>query len=125
LAALSPTSTKGDDDPLDICVVSERPINKAEVLLNARVVGGLQGVDHGEADDKIIAVLENDNIWGSAANLEDLPEVLIERYRHYFSTYKQVPGEESKMSIESVYDIDHAVKVVEAALADYDDYYGQ
>jgi inorganic pyrophosphatase len=125
MAALSPTSTKGDDDPLDICVVSERPINKAEVLLNARVLGGLQGVDHGEADDKIIAVLDNDNIWGSAANLEDLPEVLIERLRHYFSTYKQVPGEESKMSIESVYGIDHAVKVVEAALTDYDDYYGQ
>ena len=32
----------GDGDPLDICVFSERPIAKSEVILTARVVGGLQ-----------------------------------------------------------------------------------
>ena len=83
-------------------------------------MGGLQGVDTGEADDKIIAVLENDNIWGHARDLSDVPEVLIERLRHYFSTYKFVPGEESKMSIESVYGCAHALKVVEGAMQDYD-----
>ena len=28
----------GDGDPLDICVISERPISKSEVILNTRVV---------------------------------------------------------------------------------------
>ena len=125
VAALSKGAERGDGDPLDICVISERPINRSEVLLNARVVGGLQGVDTGEADDKIIAVLENDNIWGHARDLSDVPEVLIERLRHYFSTYKFVPGEESKMSIESVYGCAHALKVVEGAMQDYEEYYGQ
>src|SRR3954468_13670019 len=35
VASLSPGVERGDGDPLDICVFSERPINRAEVLLNA------------------------------------------------------------------------------------------
>src|SRR5258708_1560539 len=50
--------TRADGDPLDICVISERAITRSEILLNARVVGGIEMVDDGEADDKIVAVLE-------------------------------------------------------------------
>ena len=53
-----PGAQVGDGDPLDICVISERPINVGEVILKARVVGGLPMLDNNEADDKIIAVLE-------------------------------------------------------------------
>jgi inorganic pyrophosphatase len=35
-----------------------------------------------------------------------------------------IPGEESKLKVERVYDRDHALKVVEAAMADYYDEYG-
>src|ERR1700690_4061246 len=41
VGAMSPTVRKGDGDPLDICVLSERPINRSEVILNARVIGGI------------------------------------------------------------------------------------
>lgn len=125
VAKLSPTATGGDKDPLDICVLSERPINRGEIILQAKVVGGIQMVDHGEADDKIIAVLENDNIWGQASCLSDIPEILVERLRHYFSTYKNIIGEESKTSIESVYDQEHAIEVVKASLVDYLDEFGE
>ena len=121
---LSPTASRGDHDPLDICVLSERPIDKSEIILNAKVVGGFQMIDHDEADDKIIAVLENDNIWGKADNLDDIPSALVERMRHYFLTYKLVPGQESRTSIEQIYDKAHAIKVVEAALQDYTEEYG-
>ena len=43
VAALSEHAKQGDADPLDVCVVSERPISRAEVILNVRVVGGLHG----------------------------------------------------------------------------------
>lgn len=122
---LTPSAHAGDGDPLDVCVVSERPINRAEVILSARVVGGLQAVDGGEADDKIIAVLQSDNFWGAAEDLGDLPPVLVERLSHYFSTYKMVPGEPSKMRVERAYDRDHACQVVAAAMADYAEEYGQ
>ncbi len=125
VAKLSPKSSGGDNDPLDICVLSERPINRGEIILRAKVVGGIQMVDHGEADDKIIAVLENDNIWGKANGLSDIPEILVERLRHYFSTYKNIIGEGQKTSIESVYDQEHATEVVKASLVDYLDEFGE
>src|ERR671917_2101140 len=37
---LSPAAQKGDGDPLDICVLSERLISKSEIIVAARVIGG-------------------------------------------------------------------------------------
>ena len=121
---LSPNSKKGDGDPLDICIISERPINKSEIILSAKIVGGIQMIDHKEADDKIVAVLENDNVWQNANDISDLPSVIIERLRHYFLTYKLIPGEKSKVQIDEIYDKKHAIKVVEASMLDYEDEYG-
>lgn len=121
---LAPKSARGDGDPLDICVISERPINRSEVILKAKVVGGLQMIDNGEADDKIIAVLSNDNFWGDANDIGDIPPVLIERLRHYFSTYKLIPGTESIVFIEEIYGREHAHNVVNASLEDYEDKFG-
>ncbi|MEJ2601028.1 MAG: inorganic pyrophosphatase [Anaerolineales bacterium] len=123
--ALSPKSTRGDGDPLDICVISERPITHNEVILNACVVGALQMLDGGEADDKIIAVLENDPVWGEINQLSELPQALIDRLQHYFTTYKLVPGEQKHVSIEAVLDSDHGRAIVAAAIGDYDERYGE
>jgi len=122
---LSPKSNFGDGDPLDICVLSERPISRGEIILRAKVVGGLQMVDDGQADDKIIAVLENDNIWGQAEKLSDIPDVIVERLRHYFSTYKQIFGQEHNTIIEEIYDVEHAFKVINASMKDYIDEFGE
>ncbi|MFG0251877.1 MAG: inorganic pyrophosphatase [Phycisphaerales bacterium JB038] len=121
---LSPKSTQGDGDPLDICVLSERPINRSEVILNTKVIGGIQMIDNGEADDKIIAVLENDDIWREANDLEDLPEALVHRLRHYFATYKIIHGQPSVVTIEDIYGAEHAMKVVEASMQDYEHEFG-
>jgi inorganic pyrophosphatase len=114
----------GDRDPLDVCVVSERPISRAEIILGVRVVGGLPMLDAGEADDKIIAVLENDNMWGAVRDVSDLPPALVDRLRHYFSTYKILPGESAPISIGSPYGRERAERVVEAAISDYEQEYG-
>ena len=124
VGSLSPGAKRGDGDPMDICVLSERPINRAEVIVKARVVGGLQMIDGGEADDKIVAVLQNDYVWGEARDIKDLPGALIERLHHYFSTYKLVPGQESDISIDKVYGVDDALEVVRAAMADYESEFG-
>jgi len=122
--ALSPRAERGDGDPLDICVISERPLNRAEVILNARIVGGLQAIDGGEADDKIIAVLDNDRFWRETTDVTQLPEVLVNRLEHYFSTYKMAPGGESQMVIEAVFNHDQALRVVAAAIEDYNETFG-
>jgi len=120
VSALAPGTERGDGDPLDICVISERPITKSEILLRARVIGGLQLIDRGEADDKIVAVLAGDYVWGNAQRLDELPPVLIERLEHYFSTYKLVPGEKVPIRISRVYEAEHAYEVVKAAMGDYE-----
>lgn len=114
----------GDGDPLDICVISERPITKSEIVVNARVIGGLRMIDHAAADDKIIAVLDNDPFWQNANDIGDVPPVLIERLRHYFSTYKLVPGDENRTLIECVYGEKDAREIIEAAIKDYNQMFG-
>jgi len=117
---LAPGAKRGDGDPLDICVLSERAITRNEIIVRCRVIGGLQMIDGGEADDKIVGVLENDYVWGAARDVSDVPAVLIERLQHYFLTYKLVPGRRARAHIARVYGRNHALKVVRAAMADYE-----
>ena len=117
IAALA-GAARGDGDPLDICVISERTIDRADILLRARVVGGLLMVDNGEADDKIVAVLEGDAVWGDIRELASLPAALVARLRHYFETYKLEPGK-NPVRIHEVYGRERALKVVRTSLADY------
>jgi inorganic pyrophosphatase len=58
-------------------------------------------------------------VWSSVEDIADLPRILTERLQHYFSTYKIVPGEEPQLRVQQVYGLDHASRVIEAALADY------
>jgi inorganic pyrophosphatase len=100
-------------------VLSERPINRAEVILEVRVLGGLLMEDGGQADDKIVAVLKDDAIWSEARNLDALPPRLVERLQHYFLTYKMRPGEQPTVQVRQIYGVERARTVVDAALADY------
>jgi inorganic pyrophosphatase len=125
VAALSPGAEKGDQDPLDICVISERPIDKAEVILTARLVGGIRTQDGGEADDKVIAVLDRDPFWGEIKDISQLPAALVERLRHYFSTYKLVPGEKPRVLIKETFGAEQAKQLVEASMNDYQEFFGR
>ena len=119
VAALMPECEGGDRDPLDICVLSERPISRAEVIVEARVVGGIPMLDGGLADDKIIAILHDDPVFGSIQEIYGVPENLVGRLTHYFSTYKLRPDTSEPVHVGEPYGRAHAERVVAAALADY------
>lgn len=125
VAALCDEVEVADGDPLDICIFSERHITKSEILLRARVLGGIQMIDDGEADDKIIAILEGDNIWGKVEDISDLPAIKVERLQHYFSTYKLAPGKDVNIKVDKVYGREQALNVIDAALKDYQHVYGE
>jgi len=120
---LMPHAQRGDDDPLDICVISERPISRIEIIVNARVIGGLPMCDHGEADDKIIAVIDDDPFWSEVDDISEMPPAIIDRLMHYFLTYKFEPNKPHHVEIGEPYGFEHAARVIEAALADYEDEY--
>ena len=125
VGALAPDAENGDGDPMDICVLSERPVTHSEVLLDAIVIGGFQMIDSRLADDKIIAVLRKDAIWGQVNDISELPDSLVERLRHYFLTYKLIPGDTTNVHIDEVYGREHAFTVIQAAIDDYQEAYGQ
>jgi inorganic pyrophosphatase len=116
----------GDGDPLDICVLTEKAVQHGNILMRTRPIGGFRMVDAMEADDKIIAVLVDDVSYGSFQSLDDCPRGLIERLRHYFLSYKQIPGtgEPRRVQIAEVYDRAEAHEVIRRSINDYRAKYG-
>tara|TARA_B100001540_G_scaffold314830_1_gene340618 strand:+ start:764 stop:1375 length:612 start_codon:yes stop_codon:yes gene_type:complete len=111
----------GDGDPLDICVFTEREIPHGDILVEVKVIGGMRMIDGGEADDKIVAVLAQDEVY-DFKDINDAPERLVNRLKHYFLTYKQIPGGEyTECEITHVYGAEEAKKVVQLSLDDYQD----
>ena len=115
----------GDGDPMDVCVLTERPINRGGILLTARTIGGLRMFDRAEADDKILAVLEGDDVYGAIRDISECPASLVERLRHYFLTYKDMPGTPSrKAEITHVYGAAEAMEIIQRSLDDYQRRFG-
>jgi inorganic pyrophosphatase len=110
----------GDGDPLDICVLTERNITSGDIILEAIPIGGFRMIDNGEADDKIIAVLKQDEIYGGLKDVTECPATLIDRLKHYFLTYKNMPGHEKKaVEITQVYGREEAQEVILRSMKDY------
>jgi inorganic pyrophosphatase len=116
---------KGDGDPLDICILTERPISHGNILVDCIPIGGLRMLDHGEADDKIVAVLKGDAAYGGYKSIADVSIATLDRLRHYFLTYKQPPDATTATStITHVYGQAEAFDVILRSLADYDERFG-
>ena len=116
---------RGDGDPMDVCILTENSMAQANFLLRARPIGGLRMIDGDEADDKIVAVLEGDMAYGDLRDIADAPHGVIERLRHYFLSYKQMPGEPArKVTIAELYDRVEAVEVLRRSLDDYRETFG-
>lgn len=115
------TGIIGDGDPLDICVVTERIIPHGNLILEAIPVGGLRMIDGEEADDKIIAVMKGDELYGGIRTMKEFPESLKERLHHYFLTYKQMPDEKGRehCEITDIYDREEALEVIRRSRQDY------
>ena len=120
------TGIVGDGDPLDICVVAEKAITHGDILVQAIIVGGLRLLDGDQADDKILAVLEGDAVYGSCRDVEELPRALVDRIKHYFLTYKRPPSwREAPVEIVGVYGREEAYEVVRRCMADYAEHFGR
>lgn len=111
--------TNGDGDPLDICVLSEHTITHGDIILQAIPIGGLRLIDKGEADDKIIAVMKSDEIYNAWKDIDDIPEAMMNRLKHYFLTYKNLPGELPTCEITNVYGKEEAQEVINRSREDY------
>jgi len=113
---------KGDGDPLDICVITSSHISHGNIILSVIPIGGMSMIDKQEADDKIIAVLKGDTIFGHMTDIHHCPGELIDKLKHYFLTYKVMPDEENRLvEVIAVYNAEEARQVIKKAMQDYED----
>lgn len=115
-------SIKGDGDPLDVCILSDSFIAHGDILVSAKPIGGLRILDRNEADDKIIAVLDGDGVYGEIEDISELPKRVLDRLRHYFLTYKEIPhrGKGKLVEVAQVYGSKVAHAVINESLLDYE-----
>ena len=116
---------QGDGDPMDICVLTEKTFAHGSFFLQAEPIGGLRMIDGQQADDKIISVLQADLAYGHIKDIDECPKALVDRLKHYFLTYKQLPGEAPRrVEIVDVYDRVEALDVIERSFRDYRSKFG-
>jgi len=116
------TGLIGDGDPIDICVLTEKVIIHGDIIVKAIPIGGFRLLDGNEVDDKIIAVMEDDLVYGEMNDIEKCTQGFIERLRHYFLTYKDAPGtQSSQVEITHIYGREEAQKVISLGSQDYND----
>jgi inorganic pyrophosphatase len=97
---------------------------RSDIIVQAIPIGGFRMIDNGEADDKIIAVLKHDDVYGQWDDVMQLPPSIVNRLKHYFLTYKQLPGSAQQCEITHVYGREEAMAVIQASRRDYQEYYG-
>jgi inorganic pyrophosphatase len=115
----------GDDDPLDVLVLTEKTITHGNILVQAIPVGGLGLLDGDEVDDKIVAVLADDAVYGGVTEIGHLPGVLVNRLKHYFLTYKQGPDQaHPACEITRVFGREEAHEVIRRSQQDYMERFG-
>lgn len=110
---------KGDSDPIDICILTEKEITHGDILAVCRPIGGFRMIDGNEADDKIIAVLYDDTVYGDYKDINDMPPLTVDRLKHYFLTYKDLPGSKANTEITHIYGVEEAHEVIKCSMDDY------
>lgn len=109
--------TMGEDhDPLDIVVLTQVSVVPL-CLIPCKVIGVMQMVDRGEADDKIIAVAEEDPSVSHINDVKDLPEYLRAELKHFFENYKTL--ENKKVVVDEFLPREKAVKIIETSIDFY------
>ncbi len=117
---------QGDGDPMDICVLTEKTFAQGSFFLQAEPIGGLRMIDGQQADDKIISVLQADLAYGHIKDITECPKALVDRLKHYFLSYKQLPGDAPRrVEIVDVYDRAEALDVITRSIADYQNQFGE
>jgi inorganic pyrophosphatase len=103
-------------------VITTIPV-QALCLMQAKVIGVMQMIDSGDADDKIIAVANNDPGMNHYNNIEELPKHFFDEMRHFFEEYKKL--ENKTVVVEDFGDKAKALKIVSDSIDHYNRHFKQ
>lgn len=88
-----PQTLGDDDDPLDILVLMQEPVVPLS-LVRSRPIGVMTMLDHGQNDEKIIAVNVDDPAFSAYNHIRELPEHRLRELRRFFEDYKKLEEKE-------------------------------
>lgn len=115
------TNPLGDGGPLDVCVLMERPPTAGDFLLHAKPIGGLRMIDDVNTDDKIIAVLLKDALFGHLNDINECSPKLMGRLEHYFLNDMQPQTKKTRtVRIPTVFGRDESHEVITRSQNDYE-----
>lgn len=104
-----PQTLGEDHDPLDIVVLTQVTV-VPRCLIPSRVIGVMRMIDRGEADDKIIAVAEQDVSVSHIEDVDHLPEYFRVELKHFFENYKVL--EDKKVVVDEFQSKEKAMEII-------------
>ena len=85
-----------DGDPLDVLVFTSAATFPG-CYINCRIIGGLDMIDAGLEDTKIIAVNDGDPRYDNVQSLEDLAPHYLREIENFFATYKVLQNQKTEV----------------------------
>lgn len=105
-----------DGDPLDILVFTSSPTFPG-CYIKSRIIGGMDMIDSGEGDTKILAVNVGDPRYDHVNSLEDLSPHYLKEIKNFFQTYKKLQG--NKIVVKQFFNTEEALKRLDEARKNY------
>ena len=106
-----------DGDPIDVLVITTQPLIPG-CLVDIRIIGGLDMIDDGEKDTKLICVAEKDPRLNHIKKLEDLGEHKLKEIAEFFRTYKNLQPNKI-VEIKKWFDVKTSKKIYEESIKLY------
>jgi inorganic pyrophosphatase len=113
-----PQTLGEDKDPLDIVVLTQVAVVPL-CLIPSKVIGVMRMIDRGEADDKIIAVAEQDASVSHINDVSELPDFFRVELKHFFENYKTL--ENKKVVVDEFLGKDQAFPIIERSIQYYNE----
>lgn len=105
-----------DGDPLDILVFTSAPTFPG-CYVDCRIIGGMDMIDCGKPDVKILAVNIGDPRYEHVNTLEDLPPHYLQEIQNFFLTYKTLQNK--KTEVGDFFGVETACRILDASIERY------
>ncbi len=106
-----------DHDPLDVLVLGQEPVAPLSIM-RAKPIGLMKMLDHGEADDKIIAVHADDPEYAHYESIDELPPHRMTEVKRFFEDYKVL--EEKNVVVEDFFGKKEALQTILTSMYQYE-----
>lgn len=112
---LIPRTYCGDNDPLDVLVLGQEPIQPL-CIVRCKAIGMITMTDEQGQDDKIIAVHADDPAYADYNDISALPPHVIKELQRFFEDYKILEDKEVQVGdlvgrIDAINAIKTAIKL--------------